>query len=91
MSGSLILHELHLLLQFGGIMALDELLIHLLDAVEQTGLLVDLHQRILEFVVVKILLLVVDQQLGQSANVALGDDIGSESAQFLNGCLDRPS
>lgn len=73
--GSFSPHKLQLLLQFLRLMSVDEFPVHIFDAVQQSGLFSDLHQRFLQFVVVKILLLVLSKQRAKLPNVCLGDDI----------------
>jgi hypothetical protein len=70
---------------------LDELPVHGLDALEDFGGLVDFAEGDLELVVVVVLLLVLGEQVGEFFDVGLGEDVGAEPFEFLDGGLDGPA
>lgn len=64
-------------------MGVDELLIHQFDSIKQSGLLVDLHERFLQFVIVQILLLVLCKLLAQFSDICLCEYICFQATQLL--------
>ena len=88
---SLSLHIVEFLGQFGRVIGLYKLAIHLLDPGTQLGIFLYFCQRLLELIVIIVLLLVVRHHGSNSADIALSLDRSPQTLQFIDGSLDGPS